>query len=100
MRVLGTIKKRYVGTKAPVVLMVRRVSVRPTMQKATVPTLTAEQRKIVADTTRSVAARIKYLSVEGFSRADVARIMTRDSGKSVSYQWVKNVMDKVATGSP
>ena len=50
----------------------------------------------VTDTTRSTAARIKYLAAAEFSRADIARIMTAHSGKAVSYQWVKNVLDKVA----
>src|SRR5215472_5260459 len=98
MRVVGTIKKRYVGTTAPVVhIMVRRVRTEPTMDKKPVPTLTSEQRAYVADTNRSVAARIKFLSGEGFSRADIARAMSVHSGKAVSYQWVKNVLDKVTT---
>jgi hypothetical protein len=66
------------------------------MQKAQTPSVTKAQLAFVSDSARSTAARIKYLAGEGFSRADIARIMTAHSGKAVSYQWVKNVMDKVA----
>jgi hypothetical protein len=64
------------------------------MQKATVPTISKEQRAVVSDTTKSTAERIKFLKAENFERADIARIMTAHSGKAVSYQWVKNVLDK------
>jgi len=64
------------------------------MEKKAVPTVTKEQKTVVSDETKSTASRIKFLRSEGFERADIARIMTAFSGKSVSYQWVKNVLDK------
>jgi glutathione S-transferase len=66
------------------------------MDKKSAPVLTKDQTAYIADTNRSTAARIKFLAGEGFSRADIARAMTAHSGKTVSYQWVKNVLDKVA----
>ena len=66
------------------------------MQKAETPKIAGEIRDRVADQSLSTAARIKFLAGEGFSRADVARLMTAHSGKAVSYQWVKNVLDKEA----
>lgn len=68
-----------------------------TMDKKATPVISASELKFVSDTTKSVAARIKFLNDAAFSRADIARIMSAHSGKSVSYQWVKNVLDKVAT---
>jgi len=66
------------------------------MQKAETPKIAGEIRDRVANTELSTASRIKFLAEQGFSRADIARIMTAHSGKAVSYQWVKNVLDKVA----
>ena len=99
MRVIGTKIKSGSPADYPRRIQGKEVVLVTTMQKAVTPAITAEQRKVVADTTRSVASRIKFLRAEGFPKADVARIMTRDSGKTVSYQWVKNVLDKVATDS-
>jgi hypothetical protein len=64
------------------------------MQKAQTPSISKAQLATVSDVTLSTAARVKFLDGEKFSRADIARIMTAHSGKSVSYQWVKNVLDK------
>ena len=64
------------------------------MEKKPVPTVTKDQKTYVSDTTKSTANRIKYLQTEGFSRSDISRVMSAFSGKNVSYQWVKNVLDK------
>lgn len=64
------------------------------MERKPVPAVTKEQDAIVRNTDKSVASRIKFLATEGYSRADIARIMSAHSGKTVSYQWVKNVLDK------
>ena len=64
------------------------------MDKKTAPALNDNQSAVVRDVTKSTAARIKFLRDEQFDRADISRIMTKYSGKSVSYQWVKNVLDK------
>ena len=66
------------------------------MQKAETPKVSATVRARIADTSLSTAARIKFLQAENFSRADISRLMTAHSGKAVSYQWVKNVLDKAA----
>ena len=64
------------------------------MQKAETPKVAGEIRDRIANTELSTASRIKFLAEAGFSRADIARLMTAHSGKAVSYQWVKNVLDK------
>jgi hypothetical protein len=42
----------------------------------------------------SVASKIKFLSGEGMARADISRTLTAVLGRQISYQWVKNVLDK------
>jgi hypothetical protein len=69
------------------------------MDKKSAPVLSKDQTAYVADTNRSTAARIKFLAEAGFSRADIARAMSAHSGKAVSYQWVKNVLDKVSNAA-
>jgi len=55
--------------------------------------LTEEQtKKVVSDS--SVASKIKFLSGEGMARADISRTLTSVLGRQISYQWVKNVLDK------
>ena len=66
------------------------------MDKKTVPTVSKAVRTRVADVAVSTASRIKFLNEAGFSRADISRLMTAHSGKAVSYQWVKNVLDKAS----
>ena len=76
----------------------KEVGTQPTMDKKSTPAIKADEKAFVADVNRSTAARIKFLAAAGYSRADIARAMTQHSGKAVSYQWVKNVLDKVAQG--
>ena len=69
------------------------------MDKKIASALTKKQSNVVSALTTSTASRVRYLASEGFARADIARIMSVHSGKSVSYQWVKNVLDKVANAA-
>lgn len=43
----------------------------------------------------SVAGKMKFLNEQGMARADIARTLSSVLGRQISYQWVKNVLDKV-----
>jgi hypothetical protein len=60
------------------------------MQKKETPAISQAQQAFVNSTDKSTAAKIRFLRAEGFEKADVARIL------NIRYQWVKNVLDKVA----
>src|SRR6516164_2409612 len=97
-QVPNIINKRY-SVQVTGIDQGKEVGSQPTMDKKSAPVLSKDQTAYVADTNRSTAARIKFLAEAGFSRADIARAMSAHSGKAVSYQWVKNVLDKVSNAA-
>jgi hypothetical protein len=59
-------------------------------QKKIVPTLTSETSAELAKL-GSMAAKVRYLTAQGFDRGDTSRIL------GIRYQWVRNVL--IASGT-